>query len=120
MYQQVTIVGNVGRDPEMRYTANGAGVCSFSVAVNEGRRDNQKTTWFTISAWNKLAETCAEHVKKGMLVLIVGRIEVDEYTGRDGKQRYTLKLTAREVKFLTRSDDGGQEYDVANDDDVPF
>lgn len=101
MYQQITIIGNVGNDPEMRYTAQGKAVCNFSVAVNEGTKNAQETLWFKVSAWEKLAEICNQYVKKGMLVMIVGRITIDEYTDKTGKSRYALKLTAREVQFLS-------------------
>lgn len=135
MYQQITIVGNVGRDPEMRYTSSGAGVCSFSVAVNKrwtDRNTNERrevTTWFSISAWRQLGEVCSKYVRKGMLVMVVGEVEVDSFEGRDGQTRYSLKITARDVQFLTRVDEGGSgNYDSSDseyqqeytEDDIPF
>ena len=83
MYQQMTIVGNLGSDPEMRYTASGVPVTSFNVAVNrswtnqEGQRQD-KTTWFRVTAWRKLAETASQYLSKGRQVLIVGEIEEPE------------------------------------------
>ncbi len=121
MYQQLTIIGHVGRDPDMRYTSTGAGVCSFSVAVsrrwtNADGSKGEKTTWFKISAWNKLAETCNQYVRKGMLIMINGEVDVSSYTGNDGQPRYSLDVRASDVKFLssrgeTSGGDGGYEDD---------
>lgn len=121
MYQQITIVGNVGKDPDMRYTQTGAGVCSFSVAVNrrwtnaDGSK-GEKTTWFKISAWNKLGEICNQYVRKGMLILVNGEVEVSTFTGNDGQQRYSLDIRASDVKFLssrneTYGNEGGYDDD---------
>lgn len=126
MYQEVTIVGNVGRDPEMRYTSEGVGVCSFSVAVNQGYGDRQKTIWFRVSAWRNLAETCSQYVHKGMLVLVAGTVEANSYMGNDGQPRASLELTAQRVKFLSRRDEGYEGgyqeggYAAEDVDDIPF
>jgi single-strand DNA-binding protein len=126
MYQEVTIVGHVGRDPEMRYTADGVGVCSFSVAVNMGYGDREKTVWFRVSAWRQLAETCSQYVHKGMLVLVSGSVEARAYTANDGTARASLDLNAQRVKFLSRRDDSGGSYESRDDyaaedvDDIPF
>lgn len=139
MYQQITIVGNVGQDPEMRYTSEGAGVCNFSVAVNKRRKDRNtneytdQTTWFRVAAWRNLAEVCSQYVHKGMLVMVVGEIKADSYVGQDGQTRVTLEITARDVKFLSRRSDGdggdgggysggggGSNYAADNVDDIPF
>lgn len=120
MYQQTTIVGNVGRDPDMRYTQSGAGVCSFSVAVNKSWTDKQsgekrtQTTWFRVSAWRQLGETCNTYVKKGMLVMVTGEIDASAYAGNDGSPRASLELTARDVRFLTRAE-GNYSDDHADD-----
>lgn len=113
-YQQITIVGNVGRDPELRYTQGGNAVTDFSVAVNSGYTDSQgqrveRTTWYRVTCWGRLAETAASYLKKGRQVLVVGdRIEANAYTGRDGSARASLDLTANVVRFL------GNRNDVAN------
>ena len=127
MYQQITIIGNVGGDPEMRYTADGVGVCSFSVAVNKRRGQEDKTTWFRISAWRQLAEVCSQYVHKGMQIMIVGEVDARAYIASDGQARASLDLTAREVKFLSRrGDDGGFNqggdagYPAEDVDDIPF
>lgn len=105
-YQQITIVGNVGRDPELKYTQSGTAVTDFSVAVNRSWTSNtgekhEETTWFRITCWNRLAETVAEYVTKGMQVLVVGdRIQADTYMGNDGTPRASLTVTANTVRFL--------------------
>lgn len=132
MYQHITIIGNVGRDPEMRYTAEGVGVCSFTVAVNKRykRSDGQqvdKTTWFRVSAWRQLAEVCSQYVHKGMQIMVAGEVEANAFTGNDGQPRASLELTARDIKFLSRRDDAGgdsyegsEEYAAEDVDDIPF
>lgn len=137
MYQQITLVGNLGRDPEMRYTAEGRPVTNFSMAVNRKWRGadeemHEQTTWFRITAWGRLAETCNEYLTKGRQVLVVGRLNTDSetggprvWTGSDGKPRASFEVTAGEVRFLhsggestplpesTRIPDEGEE-------DLPF
>lgn len=136
MYQQTVIVGNVGNDPDLRYTQSGTSVCSFSVAINKSWKDKQsgerrtQTTWFKVSAWGQLAETCNTYVKKGMLVMVTGDIDVSAYAGNDGSPRASLELTARDVRFLTRADDADDglprptdetiDGRPANSYDVPF
>jgi single-strand DNA-binding protein len=135
MYQQITIIGNCGRDPEMRYTNEGIGVCNFSVAVNKRRKNANTgeytdiTTWFKVAAWRNLAETCSQYVHKGMLVMVVGEVKVDPYVGQDGQARASLEITAYEVKFLSKSEQtqsetseqsSHDEDDWINNDDIPF
>lgn len=119
VYQQITIIGNVGKDPELRYTSGGVGVCSFSVAVNKNIVDKatnekqKKTTWFRVSAWRQLAEVCSQYVHKGMLVLVVGELEVRTYTGNDGQMQVSIDVTARDVKFLSSKGErssSGEDY----------
>ncbi len=106
MYQQITLVGNLGQDPQMRYTPSGVAVTSFSVAVNrswtgqDGQRQD-KTTWFRISAWRRLAETCSQYLTKGQRVLVVGEVEEpNTWTDREGNTRASLDVTAQTVRFL--------------------
>src|SRR3978361_2434956 len=101
----MTIIGNLGGDPEMRYTPSGAPVTSFSVAVTERRRQQdgntqESTQWFRVSCWNKLAETASQYLKKGMSVYVEGPLNVREFTGNDGQKRFSLDLTAREFQML--------------------
>jgi single-strand DNA-binding protein len=142
MYQQITLVGNLGSDPEMRYTPSGVPVASFRMAVNkswtgdDGQRQD-KTTWFRVTAWRKLAETVSQYLTKGAKVLVVGEIEeARPYTDRDGNLRATLEITAQVVRFLnTRGEmqaggesvgsfahannHAGDQHEV-RDEDIPF
>jgi len=112
------LIGYVGRDPEMRYTPiQGVAVCDFSVAVSRRWTDSagaqqERTTWFKVSAWRALAETCNEYVRKGMQIMVSGEIDASAYAAKDGKPRASLELTARDVQFLGRradADEGGNE-----------
>ncbi len=128
-YQCTIIIGNVGRDPEMRYTQSGVAVCSFSVAVSRRWNDRntneqrEKTTWFKVSAWRQLAETANQYVKKGMQIMVAGEIEASAFTGQDGSPRASLELTARDIKFLgSRGENMGEasaEY-PSETEDLPF
>lgn len=98
------IIGRVGRDPELRNTANGTSVVNFSVATSErfkranGERD-ERTEWHNVSAWGKLAELCAECLRKGSQAYVEGRIQTDEYE-KDGVKRRSTKIIAHTVQFL--------------------
>lgn len=113
MYQYTIIVGNVGRKSEMRYLQNGTAVIDITVAVNKVFTDSnnqrqEKTTWFKVTCWRRLAETVNQYLEPGRQVMVTGEVEVEAYTDRSGQPAATLKLTAREVKFLgSRSDAGG-------------
>ena len=105
MFQQLIIVGNLGNDPELRYTANGTPVANFSVAVNrrwtkEDGSQGEETTWFRVSAWRQLAETCNQDLRKGRQVMVVGRVTARGYVGTDGQPRASLDVTADTVRFL--------------------
>jgi single-strand DNA-binding protein len=112
MFQKITIVGNLGSDPEMRYTPSGVPVTRFSVATNRRWTDaegnpGEETAWFRVSAWRRLAETCNQYLSKGRQVLVEGRLLPDQetggprvWTGNDGVARASYELTALTVKFL--------------------
>lgn len=112
MYQKVLIVGNLGRDPEMRYTPAGKAVTNFSVATNRrwngpDGQQNEETVWFRVSTWGRMAEVCNEYLEKGRQVLIEGRLQPDPdtggprtWTGNDGVIRASFEVTASTVKFL--------------------
>ena len=106
---KILIIGNVGGDPEMRYTPNGNPVTSFSVATNRrytaGGEEREETQWFRVSAWNRLAETCNQYVVKGMKVFVDGRLSTREYVGQDGQTRTSVDVTAFDVRFLDRPGD---------------
>jgi len=104
---KMLVIGNVGTDPEMRYTPNGNAVTSFRLAT--GRRyttsegeQREETEWFTVSAWGRLAEQCNQYVVKGMRVYVEGRLKSDTWTGNDGQTRFRLEINANDVRFLDR------------------
>ncbi len=112
MYQYTVIVGNVGRDPELRYTPSGVAVCDFSVAVNrrwtdrETNEQKEKTTWFRVTCWRTLAETVSHYVTKGRQVLVTGEVDASAWVDNEGSPRAQLELTARDVRFLGRREEG--------------
>jgi single-strand DNA-binding protein len=105
---RIIVIGNLGRDPEMRYTPSGDAVTSFSVATNfrvntpEGERRDE-TEWFTISAWGRQAETCNQYLSKGKKVYIEGRLRSRSFEGRDGQTRFVNEIRADRVLFLDQS-----------------
>lgn len=115
-FNKIILVGNLGRDPELRYTPQGDAVCSFTIATNERKKDKSGefqdvTTWFKVTLWRNQAENAAKYLSKGRQVYIEGRLGIEEWTDRDGKDRYTLAVTATDMQFIgTRSDSGGGEY----------
>jgi single-strand DNA-binding protein len=100
------IIGNVGRDPEMRYTPQGTAVTSFSVAVSRSfnSRDGdqqEETDWFRVTAWNKLAEICNQYLTKGQRVYVEGRVSMRMWDGNDGQKHGSLELTATDMMMLS-------------------
>ena len=143
MYHMIIIAGNVGRDPEMRYTPSGQAVTSFSVATNRqytGSNGEQvkETIWFRVSTWGKTAEVCNQYVKKGSKVLVEGRLTPDKntgspriYTKQDGSAGTSFEVTASTVRFLSSRGEtheggpvaggGGMEMaELPPEDDIPF
>lgn len=124
-YQYTLIIGNVGRDPEMRYLQTGVAVCSFSVAVGEQWTDKttkerkEKTTWFKVTAWRGLAETCNQFVHKGMQIMVAGDVTASAYLSPDGTPKASLDLTAHEVKFLGRRGENGLSGGMPVDEEIP-
>ena len=143
MFQQITLIGHLGNDPEMRYTPSGIAVTNFSLAVNkyrtgqDGQRE-EKTMWFRIAAWRRNAETASQYLTKGSKVLIVGELEEARiYTDRNGNPQVSLEVTAQTIKFLSgrgetatsgnyASDQAGAAGNSGNgeseltDEDIPF
>jgi len=128
MFAQITIIGNVGQNPELRQTPNGVPVCNFSVAVNriwtDSNEETQETvTWYRIKTWRRQAEACHQNLKKGSKVLVVSEIiEVNPWIDPDGTPRATIEITPRTVRFLSgRPDDGEKtEGEPATADGNPF
>ena len=112
MLNKAMVIGHLGADPEMRYTANGNAVTTFSVASSrqfsgpDGER-REETEWFRVVTWNRLAETCSQYLTKGRLVYVEGRLQTRSWEGQDGQKRYTTELIAQEVKFLGGREGGG-------------
>lgn len=144
-FNKIILFGNLGRDPELRYTSQGTPVCSFTMATNERRKDKTGeqqdfTTWFRVTLWGRQAETASQYLTKGRPVYIEGRLRVEEWTDRDNRSRYTLEVHATDLQFVgggrseeaaagagapQRSDagpargGGGAEPELS-DDDIPF
>ncbi len=102
---KVIILGNVGADPELRYTPGGAAVTNFNVATNESWTDNnserqERTEWHRIVVWGRLAEICNQYLRKGSKVYIEGRLQTRSWEGQDGQKRYTTEVVAREMQML--------------------
>ena len=125
MYQKLIVVGNLGRDPEMRYMPDGTAVTSFSMATNRRWTNSQtgqpvdETTWFRVSVWGRQAEAVNQYLSKGRQVLVEGRLTPDPetggprlWTGQDGSVRASFELRADSVQFL-----GGREASASFDDD---
>jgi single-strand DNA-binding protein len=141
MYQQIIIVGNLGRDPEMRYTPSGTPVASMNIATNRKYTSSdgqlvKETTWFRVSVFGKLAETCAQYLKKGSAVLVEGRLTPDKNSGgprtyqrQDGTMAATYEVVANNVRFLSSRGEGGpgptaapsdEEIPAGTEDEIPF
>ncbi|NNE71208.1 MAG: single-stranded DNA-binding protein [Rhodothermales bacterium] len=106
---KVILVGNLGQDPELRYTGSGTAVCNMRLATNESYKDAngdwiERTEWHSIVAWARLAEICNEYLKKGSQVYFEGSLQTRSYEDRDGNTRYTTEIKAREMMML-----GGRE-----------
>ena len=143
-FNKITLVGNLGRDPELRYTPQGTPVCSFSLATNERRKDkttgenNDIVTWFRVTLWGRQAETASQYLSRGRPVYMEGRLRVEEWTDRDGKARHTLEVHATDMQFIGggKGEDAGgggapsraaaapgdssPEPTDLSDDDIPF
>ena len=138
-FNKIILVGNLGRDPELRYTPQGTPVCSFTVATNEKRKDRAGeaqdfTTWFRVTLWGRQAETASQYLTKGRPVYIEGRLRLEEYTDREGNKRQSLEVNASDIHFIgsnrndevsglpktsVSTDHQTHEPDLS-DDDIPF
>ncbi|MDP6667376.1 MAG: single-stranded DNA-binding protein [Dehalococcoidia bacterium] len=104
-YNQILLIGNAGNDPEMRYTPSGTPVTSFSLAVNNNRRDQngewvEETEWFRVTAWERQAESVNQYLAKGRKVFVDGRLSTRQYTSNSGEARTSLEVRAFKVVFL--------------------
>lgn len=142
MYHTIIVVGNLGKDPEMRYTPSGQAVTSFSVATSRQYTASngqlvKETVWFKVAAWGKLAETCNQYLKKGRTVLVEGRMVSDPATGgpktftrKDGTTGASYEINASTVRFLSSSriegegsvSEAGTEFGAtaSSEEEIPF
>jgi len=139
MVNKAIIIGNLGRDPEVRFTPSGRAIAKFSVATTERWTDQQgqrqeRTEWHNIVVWGKQAETCGQYLAKGRQVYVEGRITNRSYDDKDGNKRYITEIVARDVRFLgggggasrvqepgftpPAGEDAGPPAEA--DDDIPF
>ena len=133
---KVMIIGNLGADPEMRYTANGKAVTSFRVAVSrsyqgaEGDR-REETEWFQVVTWDRLAELCSQFLQKGRKAYVEGRLQTRSWEGQDGQKHYRTEVIAQTVLFLDSAGGGAARMEHFDDqpaaaganvdpDDLPF
>jgi len=122
---KVFLIGNLTRDPELKYTANGTGITKFGLAVNRtySSQDGEKkedTCFVDITAWDKLAEVCNEHLTKGRLILVEGRLQYQSWESDDGTKRSRIEVVAQNIQFLGGKSDDHNEEAEGSDDDVPF
>jgi single-strand DNA-binding protein len=134
MFHEITIIGHLGREPEMRYTPAGQAVTNFSLASNRRYTNGsgeqvEETTWFRVAAWGRLAETCNQYLSKGRLVFVKGRLNADPVTGaphiwtrQDGSPGTSFEVTASTVRFLsTKADDDAiAAAEPADKEYIPF
>jgi single-strand DNA-binding protein len=104
-FNKITIVGYLGRDPELRYTPQGTALCKMSIATTEKRKNvtgetEEHTTWFRVTAWGRQAELANEYLAKGRQVYVEGRLRLEEYTDREGQKRFSAEVSATEIQFL--------------------
>lgn len=126
-FNKIILVGNLGKDPELRYTPQQKAVCSFSMATNERRKDKagewqDVTTWFKVTLWGNQAENAAKYLSKGRPVYIEGRLQIEEWTDRDNNNRYTLAVTATDMHFISAGRDeagSGSDYGSPGDNYEP-
>jgi single-strand DNA-binding protein len=138
---KVILIGNLGRDPEIRYTTSGQAVANFTMATTEGRtsKDGDKqeyTEWHRIVAWGRLAEICGEYLSKGKMIYVEGSLRTRSWEDKEGKTRWTTEVVARNMQMLSpagskpdsppdRSDRNSDDFELdedsfGSDDDIPF
>ncbi|MBW2341872.1 MAG: single-stranded DNA-binding protein [Deltaproteobacteria bacterium] len=128
---KVMLIGNLGADPEIRYTPSGAAVANFNMATREQWTKQDKTEWHRIVAWRRLGEICGEYLHKGSLVYIEGRLQTRSWEDRDGNKRYTTEIIALGMQMLDRAGKSGEAVSADErfpteepvdvpDDDIPF
>ena len=142
---KVILIGNLGQDPELRYTGNGTAVCNIRLATSESYKDTngewvEKTEWHSVVAWSRLAEICNEYLRKGSQVYFEGSLQTRSWEDREGNTRYTTEVKAKEMLMLGGREEGGfsapsnggekrakkepanagEDFTFEPDDDLPF
>lgn len=134
MVNKAIIVGNLGKDPELRFTPNGQAVCKFSVATSEKWSDGdgnkqERTEWHNIVVWGKQGETCGTYLTKGRTVFVEGSIRSRSYDDKDGNKRYITEIVARDVRFIggagqskgeRNADEIAAKSDSSDQEPIPF
>ena len=134
MYHTLILVGNLGRDPEMRYTPSGQAVATFSLATNRKWKDKEgqmqdQTEWHNIVAWGRQAEIAKEYLKKGSPLFVEGRIQYRTYNDREGNKRFITEIVAQSVQMLGRKgaeaapdmpEETAAEAPPSSDEEIPF
>ena len=131
MYNKVFLIGNLTRDPELRYTTSGIPVARFAIAINRitGKNAQPEVDFINIVAWRRLAEICGEYLKKGRPVAIEGRLQIRSYTGRDGQKRTMTEVIADNMQMLWKREAASEKPAPAEtvadsapveEDDIPF
>ena len=132
MFEQLMLIGNLGKDPDTRYTSAGVAVTTFPVAVNrkwtnQDGTPGEEVTWFRVTTWRKLAETCAQYQAKGRQVMVIGRVAASAYLSKEDEPRASLEVTAESVRFLGGKNGNGAvgavqgepEMDI-DESEIPF
>lgn len=130
MLNKAMIIGRLGRDPEIRYTHEGKACASLNIATDESYTDRNgnkitRTEWHRVIVWEKSAEACGNHLSKGSLVYVEGKLQTREWQDQQGQKRYTTEIRAERVQFLERRKDNGRQNQSntepsENIDDIPF
>lgn len=129
----LTIIGNLTRDPESRTTQDGKTVCNFTVAVNRRQRNSNgqsEADFFRVAVWGNMAEPCQKYLSKGKKVSVIGSVSVHTYTAQDGTTKAQMEVLARDVEFLSKAGEGGEQtaqeqhapagYTPVGNDELPF
>jgi single-strand DNA-binding protein len=130
-FNKITIVGYLGRDPELRYTQQGTAVCNFTVATTEKRKNGrgemeEHTIWFRVAAWGRQAEVANEYLAKGRQVYVEGRLRLEQYTDREGNPRISPEVNASDIHFLgqraepaEKAEQNGRVDEEAENEEAP-
>lgn len=121
-FQSITILGNLGKDPVVTYSKADKAICKFSIATSKKRGGEEKTTWFDIVVFDKLAELCGQHLAKGRTVLVQGEVSVEDWTDKDGAKRRSWSIVSNSVTFVGKGNGAGggaSNERPANNDTAP-